>query len=134
MMKPAGEKKRNGNDTRPKTVLRLQQLRELISPQLGAAFSRSHSQSSPRAAVFLLAAAGAARRSAAVFNPPLYADTLCIIRRIMTVITDYLTNWHVNSMPTDYTKQQVAGKLTSIRNNRSIYIKTIVPKTQAELM
>ena len=77
---------------------------------------------------------GAARRSAAVFNPPLYADTLCIIRRIMTVITDYLTNSHDNSMPMDNIKQPVAGKLTSIRNNRSIYLKTIVPKTQADLM
>ena len=37
MTKHAVEKKHNGNDTRPKTVSRLQQLRELISPQLGAA-------------------------------------------------------------------------------------------------
>jgi len=37
-------------------------------------------------------------------------------------------------MPTGDIKQQVAGKLTSIRNDRIIYMKTIVPKTQAELM
>ena len=35
MMKPTVERKRNGNDTRPKTVPRLQQLRELSSPQPG---------------------------------------------------------------------------------------------------
>ena len=108
-MKHAVEKKRNGNDKRPKTVSRLQQLRELISPQLSAALPRSHSQSRPRAAVFRLAAAGAARRSAAVFNPPLCADTLCIIRRIMTVITDYLTNSHVHSMLTDHIKATGRG-------------------------
>ena len=133
MMKPAVEKKRNGNDKRPKTVPRLQ--RVIVAAARRSALTLSQSIKSARRSFFFeqqrypLLTAGTA-----VFNPPLCADTLCIIRRIMTAITDYFTNSHVNSMPMDNIKQPVAGKLTSIHNNRSIYLKTIVPKTQAELM
>ena len=63
MMKPAGEKKRNGNDKRPKTVPRLQ--RVIVAAVRRSVLTLSQSINSARRSFFLRAAAGAARRSAA---------------------------------------------------------------------
>ena len=107
MMNPAGEKKQNGNNSRPKTVPRLQRVIAAAAPRS----VRTVSQSIKTAPQFFSGQQQQPLFTAhtAVFKPPLCADTLCTIRRIITVITDYLTNSHVNNMLTDHIKATSRG-------------------------